>query len=92
MENAGDDFLLYWLDVQVFTRWLALLCAASQVLLSVLWSGGLCAAPKTDVVILVNGDHITGEVKELHQGILSYSTDFMRDDQHRVAQGRTAPE
>ena len=42
-----------------------------------LWSGGLCAAPKTDVVILVNGDHITGEVKRTVQGILSYSTDFI---------------
>ena len=54
----------------------ALLCPLAGVL-SVLWSVGLCAAPKTDVVILVNGDHITGEVKELQRGILSYSTDFM---------------
>lgn len=54
----------------------ALLCPLAGVI-SILWSGGLCAAPKTDVVILVNGDHITGEVKELQRGILSYSTDFM---------------
>lgn len=32
---------------------------------------------KTDVVILENGDHITGEIKELTRGRLSYSTDDM---------------
>ena len=32
--------------------------------LSVSWSVELHAAPKTDVVILVNGDRITGEVKD----------------------------
>ncbi len=32
---------------------------------------------KTDVVILENGDHITGEVKKLENGILTFSTDFM---------------
>ena len=35
------------------------------------------AAPKTDVVVLINGDRITGEIKELERGVLSYSTDFM---------------
>ncbi len=34
-------------------------------------------AQKTDVVILRNGDHITGEVKKLALGKLSYSTDDM---------------
>ncbi|UCC82723.1 MAG: DUF481 domain-containing protein [Gemmatimonadota bacterium] len=34
-------------------------------------------AQKTDVVILENGDHITGEIKELTRGRLSYSTDDM---------------
>ncbi len=34
-------------------------------------------AAKTDVVVLINGDRITGEVKKLQRGILSYSTDFM---------------
>ena len=42
-----------------------------------LWSSQIVAAPKTDVVVLVNGDHITGEVKQLERGILTYSTDFM---------------
>ncbi|MCT4623171.1 MAG: DUF481 domain-containing protein [Schleiferiaceae bacterium] len=32
-------------------------------------------AAKTDIVILKNGDRITGEVKELNQGKLKYSTD-----------------
>ena len=33
------------------------------------------AAPKTDVVVLVNGDRITGEIKELSSGQLKYKTD-----------------
>lgn len=33
------------------------------------------SAPKTDVVVLRNGDRITGEVKGLEQGRLKYSTD-----------------
>jgi hypothetical protein len=35
------------------------------------------AAPKTDVIVLINGDHITGEIKSLERGMLSYSTDFV---------------
>ncbi|MGD8699345.1 MAG: DUF481 domain-containing protein [Gemmatimonadales bacterium] len=35
------------------------------------------AAQKTDVVILVNGDHVTGEIKQLSLGRLEYSTDDM---------------
>ena len=33
------------------------------------------AQPKTDVVRLANGDHITGEVKSLNRGQLEYKTD-----------------
>ena len=33
------------------------------------------AAPKTDVVVLLNGDHVTGEVKGLAQGKLEFNTD-----------------
>ena len=33
------------------------------------------SAPKTDVVVLKNGDRITGEVKSLEQGRLKYKTD-----------------
>lgn len=39
--------------------------------------GFATAAPKTDVVELVNGDRLTGEIKSLDQGILSLSTDTM---------------
>ena len=31
--------------------------------------------PKTDVIVLDNGDHLTGEIKSLKNGILSYKTD-----------------
>jgi hypothetical protein len=34
-------------------------------------------AQKTDVVTLLNGDAITGEIKELQRGLLKYSTDDM---------------
>ena len=34
-------------------------------------------AAKTDVVTLVNGDKVTGEVKQLSQGLLQYKTDSM---------------
>jgi hypothetical protein len=37
--------------------------------------GSAQAAPRTDVVILVNGDHLTGEVKGLEQGKLQFKTD-----------------
>jgi hypothetical protein len=34
-------------------------------------------AAKTDVVVLDNGDHLTGEIKELRQGRLKFKTDAM---------------
>ena len=41
----------------------------------------LCAVPamaeKTDVVVLINGNAVTGEVKSLEFGVLKYSTDSM---------------
>jgi hypothetical protein len=43
--------------------------------LGALSAAGARAAPKTDVVVLVNGDHLTGEVKELAQGKLTFKTD-----------------
>lgn len=33
------------------------------------------AAQKTDVVVIRNGDHITGEINQLNRGILTYKTD-----------------
>jgi hypothetical protein len=42
---------------------------------------GVCALPamaeKTDVVVLINGNAVTGEVKSLEFGVLRYSTDSM---------------
>ena len=47
-------------------------------LLSCLLACGVAeAAPKTDIILLVNGDRLTGEIKHLSQGILSLSTDTM---------------
>jgi len=51
--------------------------AAAVLLACLLPAGALNAAPKTDVVTLLNGDHVTGEVKELAQGVLSFKTDDM---------------
>jgi len=36
---------------------------------------GVCLAERTDVVILANGDHITGEIKQLQRGRLEFKTD-----------------
>jgi Protein of unknown function, DUF481 len=36
---------------------------------------GRAAADKTDVVVLLNGDHLTGEVKGMSRGQLDYKTD-----------------
>jgi putative salt-induced outer membrane protein YdiY len=42
------------------------------------WFGpAAMAAPKTDVVVLINGDHITGEVKSLEYNQLKLSTEHM---------------
>jgi hypothetical protein len=38
-------------------------------------AGTALAAPKTDVIVLVNGDRLTGEVKGLERGKLSFKTD-----------------
>jgi hypothetical protein len=55
--------------------------AKTWICLSVL-TGLLCLAPlaqaaKTDVVTLINGDDVTGEVKSLEFSELRYSTDSM---------------
>ena len=41
------------------------------------WPRPAAAAPKTDVVVLVNGDRITGEIKGLEHNQLRFSTDHM---------------
>ncbi len=45
------------------------------LLLGLLAAAGAQAAPKTDVVVLLNGDRLTGEIKELVRGKLKLSTD-----------------
>ena len=35
------------------------------------------AAPKTDIIIFKNGDKLTGEIKSLKRGKLSFNTDAM---------------
>lgn len=47
----------------------------TMLILGALVGGGVCAAPKTDVVVLLNGDRLTGEVKEMVQGKLRLNTD-----------------
>ncbi len=49
----------------------------SLVLLLSLLATPLAHAQKTDIVILNNGDRITGEIKNLEAGLLEYSTDTM---------------
>jgi hypothetical protein len=53
----------------------------SGPILAILLQLALCAAPamaeKTDVVVLINGNAVTGEVKSLEFGKLKYSTDSM---------------
>jgi hypothetical protein len=52
---------------------ISLLAAAATVLLG----AGSLHAQKTDVIIVVNGDRVTGEIKNLERGRLEYSTDDM---------------
>ncbi len=58
-----------------FTSSLARIAAMATLL--ALHSSPVRAHHKTDVVILVNGDHVTGEIKRLERGILFVSTDSM---------------
>jgi hypothetical protein len=46
-------------------------------LLLVLLNSPALAAPKTDVLVLINGDRMTGEVDQLSYGQLTYKTDHM---------------
>ena len=55
---------------------------ALRLRISIVWLGlALVAAPaigaNTDVVVLRNGDHLTGEVEQLERGRLSFKTDDM---------------
>ncbi len=60
--------------VRVRCRVLAACVIAAGVVLHV---APAAAAPKTDVVTLVNGDRITGEIKGLEHNQLRFSTDHL---------------
>ncbi|MCH5376087.1 MAG: DUF481 domain-containing protein [Planctomycetes bacterium] len=53
------------------------IAGALTTLLVAQWAATPAAAAKIDAVELVNGDVVTGEIKELQQGKLRYSTDSM---------------
>jgi len=52
-------------------------CALLVGFLSGFCASGIFAGEKTDVVVLINGNGVTGEVKSLEFGSLNYSTDSM---------------
>lgn len=47
------------------------------LILAVLVTGSLLARDKTDIIILSNGDRVTGEIKKVERGLLEIKTDFM---------------
>jgi hypothetical protein len=54
-------------------------------LATLLLPAGAFARSKTDLVFLVNGDRLTGEIKQLDRGILNLSTNALST----VAAGRS---
>jgi len=52
-------------------------CRAVLFLLCGLLSAAAHADKKTDIVVLKNGDAVTGEIKSLEFGALTYDTDYM---------------
>ena len=56
------------------SAWVASLLLLASLLA---YSSAVSAAPKTDIVVLINGDHITGEVKSLEYNQLKLSTEHM---------------
>jgi hypothetical protein len=51
--------------------------SVANLLVLVILAGPALARDKTDVVTLVNGDHVTGEIKKLEMGLVRLSTDSM---------------
>ena len=47
------------------------------LLFTLLSATGLFARPKTDVLVMNNGDHITCEIKGLNEGVLSIGIDYV---------------
>ena len=56
--------------------WTARCCRFIVVGVALLLSA-TAAAQRTDVLILKNGDHITGEIKKLQRGLLEFKTDHL---------------
>jgi hypothetical protein len=54
------------------------LAVLSNIALLILCSPLPLYAEKTDIVILRNGDKITGEINKLDRSLLEYSTDDMK--------------
>ena len=44
---------------------------------ALLASASLFARESTDVIVMKNGDHITGKIKSLDSGVLSVSLDYV---------------
>ncbi len=61
-ESAGTSVILRYLVVAGLALVLAIVSSAS-------------AGEKTDILVMDNGDKITGELKSVRQGQLSYKTD-----------------
>jgi hypothetical protein len=59
------------------SRPLSRICVLESLILALILLPASAQAAKTDVVVLNNGDRITGEIKALERGRLRYSTDAM---------------
>jgi hypothetical protein len=64
-------------DGRQMTAWRVRALALTLTLMTSLLPTPALAAKKTDVLVLVNGDHLTGEVKELSYGQLTFKTDHL---------------
>ena len=49
--------------------------ARRLLIIIAIWPAVGVGAPKTDILVFRNGDHLTGEVKGLDRGRLSFDTD-----------------
>jgi hypothetical protein len=63
------------MKIIVLRRYASVRLLAAMILVLLSWSSAHAA--KTDVVVIINGDHVTGEIKQLSLGKLKYSTDDM---------------
>lgn len=64
-------------DTTIFTRDRSMKFSISILMGTLLLLPALAMAEKSDVIILKNGDRVTGEIKKLEAGLLEYKTDTM---------------